>query len=69
MAASRLFVKYVQFHIAQEEMVHLNNVDRPGSDVDAYVNGLDRILRMKATVWSRERSPSDLVERGVNCLC
>ena len=32
----------------QEEMVHLNNVDRPGSDVDAYVNGLDRILRMKA---------------------
>ena len=32
----------------QEEMVHLNNVDRPGSDVDAYVNGLDRILRLKA---------------------
>lgn len=30
-------------------MVHLNNVDRPGSDVDAYVNGLDRILRLKAT--------------------
>ena len=39
-------------------MVHLNNVDRPGSDVDAYVNGLDRILRMKATVWSRARSLS-----------
>lgn len=33
----------------QEEMVHLNNVDRPGSDVDAYVNGLDRILRLKVS--------------------
>mmetsp|Transcript_46280 Transcript_46280/g.128775 ORF Transcript_46280/g.128775 Transcript_46280/m.128775 type:complete len:744 (-) Transcript_46280:114-2345(-) len=34
--------------LIKEEMVHLNNVDRPGSDVDAYVAGLDRILRMKA---------------------
>jgi len=34
--------------LIKEEMVHLNNVDRPGSDVDAYVSGLDRILRMKA---------------------
>jgi len=34
--------------LIKEEMVHLNSVDRPGSDVDAYVAGLDRILRMKA---------------------
>jgi kinesin family protein 2/24 len=34
--------------LIKEEMVHLNNVDRPGSDVDAYVAGLDRILHMKA---------------------
>merc|ERR550537_204550 len=34
--------------LIKEEMQHLNNVDRPGSDVDAYVAGLDRILRMKA---------------------
>merc|ERR1719265_644534 len=33
--------------LIKEEMSHLNNVDRPGSDVDAYVAGLDRILRMK----------------------
>lgn len=35
--------------LIKEEMVHLNNVDRPGSDVDAYVAGLDRILRTKST--------------------
>merc|ERR1712136_461240 len=35
--------------LIKEEMVHLNNVDRPGSDVDAYVAGLDRILRAKST--------------------
>merc|ERR1712039_813593 len=34
--------------LINEEMVHLNNVDRPGSDVDAYVAGLDRILELKA---------------------
>jgi len=34
--------------LIKEEMVHLNNVDRPGSDVDAYVAGIDRILRLKA---------------------
>eukprot|EP00929_Paragymnodinium_shiwhaense_P085989 TRINITY_DN4646_c0_g1_i1.p1 TRINITY_DN4646_c0_g1~~TRINITY_DN4646_c0_g1_i1.p1 ORF type:complete len:762 (+),score=155.67 TRINITY_DN4646_c0_g1_i1:195-2480(+) len=34
--------------LIKEEMVHLNNVDRPGSDVDAYVAGLDKILRLKA---------------------
>ncbi|CAJ1419210.1 unnamed protein product [Effrenium voratum] len=34
--------------LIKEEMVHLNNVDRPGSDVDAYVSGLDRILQLKA---------------------
>eukprot|EP00913_Durusdinium_trenchii_P007897 g7409.t1 len=44
----------------QEEMVHLNNVDRPGSDVDAYVNGLDRILRLKADYIGDIRSRVDL---------
>jgi kinesin family protein 2/24 len=34
--------------LIKEEMQHLNNVDRPGSDVDAYVQGLDRILQLKA---------------------
>jgi len=34
--------------LIKEEMLHLNNVDRPGSDVDAYVAGLDRILGLKA---------------------
>lgn len=34
--------------LLKEEMVHLNKVDRPGSDVDAYVASLDHILRLKA---------------------
>mmetsp|Transcript_21370 Transcript_21370/g.46407 ORF Transcript_21370/g.46407 Transcript_21370/m.46407 type:complete len:187 (-) Transcript_21370:159-719(-) len=34
--------------LIKEEMLHLNNVDRPGSDVDAYVTGLDQILAKKA---------------------
>merc|ERR1712137_1187641 len=34
--------------LLKEEMVHLNTVDRPGSDVDAYVANLDHILRLKA---------------------
>lgn len=46
--------------LIKEEMVHLNNVDRPGSDVDAYVNGLDRILRMKADYIGDIRSRVDL---------
>lgn len=33
--------------LIKEEMVQLNNVDRPGSDVDAYVTGLERVLRVK----------------------
>ena len=33
--------------LIKEEMVHLNHVDRPGSDVDAYVMGLDNILHLK----------------------
>merc|ERR1719440_2186658 len=33
--------------LIKEEMVHLNNVDQPGSDVDAYVTGLERILKLK----------------------
>lgn len=34
--------------LIKEEMRHLNDVDRPGSDVEAYVAGLDRILKLKA---------------------
>lgn len=34
--------------LIKEEMLHLNNVDRPGSDVDAYVTGLDKILMLKS---------------------
>lgn len=33
--------------LVKEEMVFINHVDRPGSDVDAYVAGLDRILNEK----------------------
>jgi len=46
--------------LIKEEMVHLNNVDRPGSDVDAYVAGLDRILRLKAQYIGDIRSRVDL---------
>mmetsp|Transcript_6887 Transcript_6887/g.15585 ORF Transcript_6887/g.15585 Transcript_6887/m.15585 type:complete len:640 (+) Transcript_6887:56-1975(+) len=35
--------------LIKEEMTHLNNVDRPGSDVDAYVKNLDKILDTKAS--------------------
>lgn len=46
--------------LIKEEMVHLNNVDRPGSDVDAYVAGLDRILRLKAQYTGDIRQRVDL---------
>mmetsp|Transcript_21112 Transcript_21112/g.66721 ORF Transcript_21112/g.66721 Transcript_21112/m.66721 type:complete len:754 (-) Transcript_21112:168-2429(-) len=46
--------------LIKEEMVHLNNVDRPGSDVDAYVEGLDRILRLKAQYTGDIRQRVDL---------
>lgn len=46
--------------LIKEEMVHLNNVDRPGSDVDAYVAGIDRILRLKATYIGDIRQRVDL---------
>lgn len=46
--------------LIKEEMVHLNNVDRPGSDVDAYVGGLDRILRLKAQYIGDIRQRVDL---------
>jgi len=46
--------------LIKEEMVHLNNVDRPGSDVDAYVAGLDRILRLKAEYIGDIRGRVDL---------
>lgn len=46
--------------LIKEEMVHLSNVDRPGSDVDAYVSGLDRILRLKAEYISDIRQRVNL---------
>jgi len=46
--------------LIKEEMVHLNSVDRPGSDVDAYVAGLDRILRLKAQYIGDIRGRVDL---------
>jgi len=46
--------------LIKEEMVHLNNVDRPGSDVDAYVAGLDRILNLKANYIGDIRGRVDL---------
>lgn len=46
--------------LIKEEMVHLSNVDRPGSDVDAYVSGLDRILRLKAEYISDIRGRVNL---------
>eukprot|EP00811_Abedinium_folium_P007495 NODE_16919_length_970_cov_7.621590.p3 GENE.NODE_16919_length_970_cov_7.621590~~NODE_16919_length_970_cov_7.621590.p3 ORF type:complete len:120 (-),score=42.33 NODE_16919_length_970_cov_7.621590:129-488(-) len=46
--------------LIKEEMVHLNNVDRPGSDVDAYVAGLDRILRQKAQYIADVRQRVDV---------
>jgi len=46
--------------LIKEEMVHLNNVDRPGSDVDSYVAGLDRILRLKAEYIGEIRGRVDL---------
>lgn len=45
--------------LIKEEMVHLNNVDRPGSDVDAYVAGLDKILKQKAQYISDIRGRVD----------
>lgn len=46
--------------LIKEEMVHLNSVDRPGSDVDAYVAGIDRILRLKAQYISEIQGRVDL---------
>merc|ERR1712060_81411 len=49
--------------LMKEETVHLNNVDRPGSDVDAYVAGLDRILRLKAQHIGDIRGRVDLFKQ------
>lgn len=46
--------------LIKEEMVHLNSVDRPGSDVDAYVAGIDRILGLKAQYIGDIRGRVDL---------
>jgi kinesin family protein 2/24 len=46
--------------LIKEEMVHLNSVDRPGSDVDAYVAGIDNILRLKAQYIGDIRGRVDL---------
>merc|ERR1712176_300043 len=45
--------------LIKEEMLHLNNVDRPGSDVDAYVTGLDNILKQKTKFISDIRQRVD----------
>ena len=43
--------------IVKEEMQLLNEVDKPGSDVEVYVKGLDRVLLKKMQIISdvRER--------------
>ena len=43
--------------IVKEEMQLLNEVDKPGSDVEQYVKGLDRVLLKKMQIISdvRER--------------
>jgi len=46
--------------LIKEEMVFLNNVDRPGSDVDAYVAGLDRLLQLKAQFINDIRQRLDI---------
>merc|ERR1740117_433787 len=46
--------------LIKEEMVYLNSVDRPGSDVDAYVAGIDKILKQKATYIGDIRGRVDL---------
>jgi kinesin family protein 2/24 len=33
--------------IVKEEMLLLNEVDKPGSDVEEYVKGIDQVLRQK----------------------
>jgi len=52
--------------LIKEEMVHLNSVDRPGSDVDAYVNGIDRILRLKATYIGDIRQRVDMFKEHLS---
>jgi len=46
--------------LIKEEMVHLNNVDRPGSDVDAYVAALDKSLQLKAQFMNDIRQRLDI---------
>ena len=46
--------------IVKEEMTLLNEVDKPGSDVEVYARGLDRILLKKMQIIS------DLRERLLN---
>ncbi len=41
--------------LVKQEMVLLNDVDKPGSDVEAYVNNLDQILIQKMTMISEMR--------------
>lgn len=46
--------------IVKEEMTLLNEVDKPGSDVEVYARGLDRVLLKKIQIIS------DLRERLLN---
>jgi kinesin family protein 2/24 len=41
--------------LVKQEMVLLNDVDKPGSDVEEYVNNLDQILLQKMTMISQMR--------------
>jgi kinesin family protein 2/24 len=41
--------------LVKQEMVLLNDVDKPGSDVEEYVNNLDQILIQKMTMISQMR--------------
>ena len=46
--------------IVKEEMTLLNEVDKPGSDVETYARGLDRVLLKKIEIIT------DLRERLLN---
>jgi len=52
--------------LIKEEMVHLNNVDRPGSDVDAYVAALDKSLQLKAQFMNDIRQRLDIFKEHLS---
>lgn len=46
--------------VVKDEMTLLNEVDKPGSDVEVYIRGLDRVLLKKMQIIS------DLREKMLN---